>query len=98
MTVDVVRSVLVSRDREIPGGCTLFQEYLEQRRVGQVHRPLTVTHSGTYLHLHAYTILGRRSIRAIRRGDTIFKAAVGDRLIAASQCIRIALPKKLDAR
>ena len=29
---------------------------------------------------------------------TIFKAAVGDRLMAASPCIRIALPKKLDTR
>ena len=27
---------------------------------------------------------------------TTVKAAVGDRLIAASPCIRIALPKKLD--
>jgi len=29
---------------------------------------------------------------------TIFKAAVGGRLIAASPCIRIALPKKLDTQ
>jgi hypothetical protein len=29
---------------------------------------------------------------------TIFKAAVGDRLIAASPCIRIALPNKLDTQ
>ena len=29
---------------------------------------------------------------------TTFKAAVGDRLIAASPCIRIALPKKLDTQ
>src|SRR5580704_12273300 len=33
---------------------------------------------------------------AYRWVATIFKAAVGDRLIAASPCIRIALPKKLD--
>jgi hypothetical protein len=29
---------------------------------------------------------------------TIFKVAVGDRLIAASPCIRIALPNKLDTQ
>ena len=29
---------------------------------------------------------------------SIFKTAVGDRLIAASPCIRIALPTKLDTR
>lgn len=32
------------------------------------------------------------------KGDGRCKVAVGDRLIAASPCIRIALPKKLDTR
>jgi hypothetical protein len=36
--------------------------------------------------------LGRQPLRAI------FKAAVGDRLIAASPCIQIALPTKLDTQ
>jgi len=101
------------------GGRTLFQEYAEQWRVGQVHRPSTVTQCETYLRLHAYPTLGRRPIGAIRRSEiqawvkklvtasvefvygwvaSIFKAAVGDRLIAASPCIRIALPKKLDTQ
>ena len=35
---------------------------------------------------------------AYRRVITIFEAAVGDRLIAASPCIRIALPNKLDTQ
>jgi integrase len=103
------------------GGKTLFRDYAEEWRVGQVHRPSTVTQCETYLRLHAYPTLGRRPIGAIRRSEiqawvkklsdhlapgsvelvyrwvaTIFKAAVGDRLIAASPCIRIALPKKLD--
>jgi hypothetical protein len=30
--------------------------------------------------------------------STIFKAAVGDRLIAASPCVRIALPKRTSAK
>jgi hypothetical protein len=30
--------------------------------------------------------------------STIFKAAVGERLVAASPCIGITLPKRIDAR
>jgi hypothetical protein len=105
------------------GGRTLFQEYAEQWRVGQVHRPSAATQCETYVRLHAYPTLGRRPIGPIRRSEiqawvkklseklapgsvefvyrwvaTIFKAAVGDRLIAASPCIRIALPNKLDTQ
>ena len=103
------------------GGRTLFMEYAEQWRVGQVHRLSRATQCETYLRIHAYPTLGRRPIGAVRRSEvqawvkklsdklapgsvelvyrwvaTIFKAAVGDRIIAASPCIRIALPKKLD--
>ena len=103
------------------GGRTLFRDYAEQWRVGQVHRRSTATQCETYLRVHAYPALGRRPLGAIRRSEvqawvkklserlapgsvevayrwvaTILKAAVGDRLIAASPCIRIALPKKLD--
>jgi hypothetical protein len=105
------------------GGRTLFREDSELWRVGQVHRTSPVTQCETYLRLHAYPILGRRPIGAIRRSEiqawvnklskkmapgsvefvygwvaTIFKAAVGDRLIAASPSVRVALPKKLDTR
>jgi integrase len=103
------------------GRRTLFRDYAESWRAGQVHRPSTAAQAETYLRLHAYPTLGRRPIGAIRRSEiqawvkalsgklapgsvelvyrwvsTIFKAAVGDRLIAASPCIRIALPKRAD--
>jgi integrase len=103
------------------GGRTLFRDYAEAWRAGQVHRPSTAAQAESYLRLHAYPALGRRPIGAIRRSEvqawvkalseklapgsvelvyrwvsTIFKAAVGDRLIAASPCIRIALPKRAD--
>ena len=103
------------------GGRTLFREYAEAWRAGQVHRPSTAAQAETYLRLHAYPALGRRPLGAIRRSEvqawvkalsgklapgsvelvyrwvsTIFKAAVGDRLIAASPRIRIALPKRAD--
>jgi integrase len=43
-------------------------------------------------------VLAPRSVELVYRWvATIFKAAVGDRLIAASPCIRIALPKHNDA-
>ena len=104
------------------GGRTLFRDYAEAWRAGQVHRPSTTAQAETYLRLHAYPTLGRRPIGAIRRSEiqawvkglseklapgsvelvyrwvsTIFKAAVGDRLIAASPCIRVALPKRAAA-
>jgi hypothetical protein len=91
------------------GGRTLFRDYAEAWRAGQVHRPSTAAQAESYLRLHAYPSLGRRPIGAIRRSEiqawvkaqsgklapgsvelvyrwvsTIFKAAVGDRLIAAS--------------
>jgi integrase len=100
---------------------TLFRDYAEAWRAGQVHRPSTAAQAETYLRLHAYPTLGLRSIGSIRRSEvqawvksisgelapgsvelvyrwvsTIFKAAVGDRLIAASPCIRISLPKRAD--
>jgi integrase len=100
---------------------TLFRDYAESWRSGQVHRPSTTVQAESYLRLHAYPTLGRRPIGSIRRSEiqawvktvnatlapgsveivyrwvaTIFKSAVGDRLIAASPCIRIALPKRAD--
>ena len=103
------------------GARTLFRDYAEAWRAGQVHRPSTAAQAETYLRLHAYPALGLRPIGAIRRSEiqawvksisgklapgsvelvyrwvsTIFKAAVGDRLIAASPCIRISLPKRAD--
>src|ERR1700734_201384 len=103
------------------GARTLFRDYAEAWRAGQVHRPSTTVQAESYLRLHAYPTLGRRPIGSIRRSEiqawvktvsstlapgsveivyrwvaTIFKAAVGDRLIAASPCIRIALPKRAD--
>lgn len=100
------------------GGRTLFRDYAEQWRAGQIHRSTTAAQAETYLRLHAYPRLGHRPLGAIRRSEiqawvkdrsaelapgsvelvyrwvsSIFKAAVGDRLIASSPCIRIALPK-----
>src|SRR5207248_9621020 len=46
------------------GGRTLFQEYAEQWRVGQVHRPSAATQSETHLRLRAYSSLGCRPIGA----------------------------------
>src|SRR5205807_8175091 len=51
------------------GGRTLFMEYSEEWRVGQVHRPSTATQCETYLRLHPYPTLGRRPIGAIRRSE-----------------------------
>jgi integrase len=45
------------------------------------------------------TKLAPGSVEVVYRWvSTIFKAAVGDRLIAASPCIRIALPKRADTK
>jgi integrase len=112
---DLARGVYIDPN----GGRTLFQDYAERWRAGQLHRPSTATQAETYLRVHAYPTLGRRQLGAIRRSDiqawvkersavlspgsvelvyrwvaTIFKAAVADRLIAASPCERIALPKR----
>ena len=103
------------------GGRTLFRDYAEQWRAGQVHRQSTAAQAESYLRLHAYPLLGHRPIGSIRRSEiqawikgrsevlapasvevvyrwvaAIFKAAVGDQLIAASPCNRIALPKRDD--
>jgi Phage integrase, N-terminal SAM-like domain len=51
------------------GGRTLFGDYAEKWRAGQVHRPSTATQAETYLRLHAYPTLGRRPIGAIRRSE-----------------------------
>jgi hypothetical protein len=101
------------------GGRVLFQEYAEQWRATQMHRPSTAAQAETNLRVHAYPRLGKRPLGAIRRSAiqawvndraevlspgtvevvypwvaSVFKAAVGDRLIAASPCDRIALPKR----
>jgi len=103
------------------GGKTLFRDYAEAWRSGQVHRPSTAAQAESYLRLHAYPVLGHRTLGSIRRSEiqawvrgrsdvlapgsvevvyrwvaAIFKAAVGDQLIAASPCNRIALPKRAD--
>lgn len=100
---------------------TLFRDYAESWRAGQVHRQGTSLQAASYLRLHAYPTLGRRPIGAIRRSEipawvktvsaplapgsveivyrsvaTIFKAAAGDQLIAASPCMRLALAKRED--
>lgn len=112
---DLARGVYIDPD----AGRTLFKDYAEEWRSGQMHRASTASQTETYLRLHAYPILGHRPIGAVRRSEiqawvkgrsqllapgsvelvyrwvsTIFKAAVADRLIPASPCDRIALPKK----
>jgi hypothetical protein len=51
------------------GGRTLFRDYAEQWRVGQVHRRSTATQCETYLRVHAYPTLGRRPLGAVRRSE-----------------------------
>jgi hypothetical protein len=51
------------------GGRTLFQDYAERWRAGQLHRPSTAAQAETYLRVHAYPTLGRRQLGAIRRSD-----------------------------
>jgi hypothetical protein len=62
---DLARGVYVDPS----GGRTLFVDYAEKWRAGQVHRPNTATQAETYLRLHAYPTLGRRPIGAIRRSE-----------------------------
>ncbi len=65
---------------------------LGHRRLGAIRRS----------EIHAWvkdrsTVLAPGSVELVYRWvSTIFKTAVGDRLIAAAPCIRIALPKRVD--
>jgi hypothetical protein len=118
--LDAIRGDLAhGRYVDPAGGLTLFRDYAEQWRAGQVHRPSTAAQAESYLRLHTYPLLGHRPIGSIRRSEVqgwvkgrsevlapgsvevvyrwvaaIFKAAVGDQLIGASPCNRIALPKR----
>jgi integrase len=120
--LDAIRGDLAhGRYVDPAGGLTLFHDYAEQWRAGQVHRASTAAQAECYLRLHAYPFLGYRPLGAIRRSEVqawvkgrsevlapgsvevvyrwvaaIFKAAVGDQLIGASPCNRIALPKRED--
>jgi len=120
--LDAIRGDLAhGRYVDPAGGLTLFRDYAEQWRAGQVHRPSTAAQAESYLRLHAYPFIGHRPIGSIRRSEVqawvkgrsevlapgsvevvyrwvaaIFKAAVGDQLIGASPCNRIALPKRED--
>jgi hypothetical protein len=51
------------------GARTLFRDYAEAWRAGQVHRPSTAAQAETYLRLHAYPTLGLRPIGSIRRSE-----------------------------
>ncbi len=62
---DLARGVYIDPN----GGRTLFQDYAETWRAGQLHRPSTAVQLETYLWVHAYPTLGRRQLRAIRRSD-----------------------------
>ena len=120
--LDAIRGDLAhGRYVDPAGGLTLFRDYAEQWRAGQVHRTSTAAQAESYLRLHAYPFIGHRPIGSIRRSEVqawvkgrsevlapgsvevvyrwvaaIFKAAVGDQLIGASPCNRIALPKRED--
>ena len=62
---DLARGVYIDPN----GGRTLFQDYAERWRAGQLHRPSTATQAETYLRVHAYPTLGRRQLGAVRRSD-----------------------------
>lgn len=62
---DLARGVYI----DPAGGRTLFVDYAETWRSGQVHRPSTATQAEAYLRLHAYPTLGRRPMGAIRRSE-----------------------------
>ena len=51
------------------GARTLFRDYAEAWRAGQVHRPSTAAQAEIYLRLHAYPTLGLRPIDSIRRSE-----------------------------
>ncbi len=50
-------------------GKVTFQEYAEQWRAGQVHRPTTTAHVETMLRRHAYPVLGARPLASIRPSE-----------------------------
>ena len=59
-------------DIDPAGARTLFRDYAEAWRAGQVHRPSTAAQAETYLRLHAYPCgrgvqLARRYCRSARR-------------------------------
>lgn len=50
-------------------GKVSFQDYAEQWRAGQVHRPTTTAHVETMLRRHAYPVLGGRGLASIRPSE-----------------------------
>ncbi len=50
-------------------GKVTFQDYAEQWRAGQVHRPTTTAHVETMLRRHAYPTLGTRPLASIRPSE-----------------------------
>lgn len=50
-------------------GKVTFQDYAEQWRAGQVHRPTTTAHVETMLRRHAYPVLGDRALASIRPSE-----------------------------
>ena len=62
---DLARGVYI----DPAGGRTLFGDYAETWRGGQVHRRSTATQAERYLRIHAYPKLGRRPMGAIRRSE-----------------------------
>ena len=70
---DLVRGVYVSP----AGGRIKFQDYAEEWRAGQVHRPSTTVQIESYLRRHAYPTLGAKPLGSIRRAD--LQAWVKDR-------------------
>ncbi len=68
--LDAIRGDLAyGRYVDPAGGRTLFMDYAERWRLGQVHRPSTAAQAESYLRLHAYPFLGRRPLGSIRRSE-----------------------------
>jgi len=59
------------------GARTLFRDYAESWRAGQVHRPSTGAQTETYLRLHAYPTRGLRPIGSIHRSRSVSTLARG---------------------
>jgi integrase len=83
-------------------GKVTFQDYAEQWRAIQVHRSGTAAQIETNLRRHVYPVIGVEDLNVTLKAttvelvfrwvQTIFKAAISDRVIPASHCGAIKLP------
>jgi hypothetical protein len=65
----IEHSMLTGAYVDPKAGQVTFQEYAEEWRAGQVHRPTTQAHHETMLRRHAYPHLGHRPLADIRPSE-----------------------------